>query len=54
MKPEQNEPMKYEYYVRWCKNGKWQSLNINELTEKEFRNWLMHYLRFVGLKKDES
>ena len=50
----QNEAMNKDFYIRWCKDGKWQSVNIQDLTEKEFRQWIGDFVGLVGVRKDTS
>ena len=48
----ENEWMNLEFYIRMFKDGKWQSVNIQDLSEEEFRQFLLWKLRFAGLKKE--
>ena len=53
MKEEKNEFMKFDFFVRMFKDGKWQAVNIKNMTEDEFRQFLFHKLGFVGMKRVE-
>lgn len=44
--------MKFDYYVRWFKDGKWKSVNVQELTEEEFRQYICWKIGLVGMKKN--
>lgn len=49
-----NKFMNLEFYVRMFKDGEWKSVNILEMTNEEFRQFLFWKLGFVGMKKEAS
>lgn len=48
------EAMKRDYFVRWFKDGKWQAVNVKELSEDEFRQYICWTIGLVGVKKDAN
>lgn len=54
MSDDRNTPeaMKFDYYVRWFKDGHWKSVNVQELTEEEFRQYICWKIGLVGMKKN--
>jgi len=49
---EQNEFMNLDFFVRMFKDGKWKAVDIvKEMTEEEFRRFLLWRLGFCGVKR---
>lgn len=51
MSKEQNEFMALDYYVRMFKDGEWQSVNVQDMTEVEFRDFICSKIGLIGIKK---
>ena len=47
-----NRAMNLDFYIRWFKDGLWQDVNIQDLTEEEFRQVICERLGLVGVKKE--
>ena len=54
MSENKNKAMNMNYFIRWFKDGRWQNVNVQDLTEEEFRQYLMYQLNFIGVKKNAN
>jgi len=48
---DRNEFMNLEFFVRVFKNGKWQPVNVKDMSEEEFRNFICWKIGLIALKK---
>jgi len=50
MSENKNDFMNLNFFVRMFKDGKWQAVNIQNMTEAEFRNFICQKLGLIGLR----